>query len=121
MRRCIDLQHPTLSIACQCQLLGLARSTWYYEPVGETAENLTLMRWIDEQYTKRPFYGSRKLAKLSGTNRKRIQRLMRKMGIKAIYPKRRTTIPSPDHKIYPYLLRNTAITRTDQVWSTDIT
>ncbi len=110
-----------LSIARQCDLLGLARSTCYYQPVGETVENLALMRWIDEQYTKRPFYGSRKLAKLSGTNRKRIQRLMRKMGLEAIYPKRRTTTPSPDHKIYPYLLRNTKITRRDQVWSTDIT
>jgi putative transposase len=110
-----------LNIARQCNLLGLARSTWYYQAVGETVENLALMRWIDKEYTKRPFYGSRKLAKLSGTNRKRIQRLMRKMGIEAIYPKRRTTIPSPNHKIYPYLLRNTAILRPDQVWSTDIT
>jgi putative transposase len=102
-------------------LLGLARSTCYYEPAGETAENLALMRRIDEQYLQTPFYGSRKIADTLGYNRKRIQRLMRRMGIEAIYRKRRTTRPAAGHKIYPYLLRNLAITRSDQVWSTDIT
>jgi putative transposase len=79
------------------------------------------MRRIDEQYLQTPFYGSRKLALELGVNRKRIQRLMRTMGLEAIYPKRRTTWPGAGHKIYPYLLRNVAITRPNQVWSSDIT
>ena len=101
--------------------MGLSRSTCYYEPISESPENLALMRAIDEQYLKRPFYGSRKMAEVLGFNRKRIQRLMRLMGIEAIYPRRRTTRPAAGHKIYPYLLRNVAISRPDQVWSTDIT
>lgn len=105
----------------QCELLGLARSTCYYQPVDETAENLALMRAIDQQYLETPFYGSRKLALELGVNRKRVQRLMRIMGLEAIYPRRRTTRPASGHKIYPYLLRNVEITRPDQVWSTDIT
>jgi putative transposase len=78
------------------------------------------MRQIDQLYLKWPFYGSRKMADVLGFNRKRIQRLMRLMGIEAIYPRRRTTRPAAGHKVYPYLLRNVAITRPDQVWSTDI-
>jgi putative transposase len=105
----------------QCALVGLARSTCYYRPAGESAENLALMRRIDEQYLRTPFYGSRKLAEVLGFNRKRLQRLMRVMGIAAIYPKRRTTWPAVGHKIYPYLLRGVAVTRPDQVWSSDIT
>jgi putative transposase len=105
----------------QCALLGLAHSTWYYHVAGESAENLALMRAIDEQYLRTPFYGSRKLAVVLGVNRKRIQRLMRLMGIEAIYPKRRTTWPGAGHKIYPYLLRNVEVTRPDQVWAGDIT
>jgi putative transposase len=105
----------------QCALLGLAHSTWYYRPAGESAENLALMRRIDEQYLRTPFYGSRKLAAVLVVNRKRIQRLMRLMGIEAIYPKRRTTWPGAGHKIYPYLLRNVEVTRPDQVWASDIT
>jgi putative transposase len=92
-------------------LLGLAHSTWYYKPAGESAENLALMRAIDEQYLRTPFYGSRKLAVALGVNRKRIGRLMRVMGIEAIYPKRRTTWPGAGHKIYPYLLRNVGRSR----------
>jgi putative transposase len=110
-----------LSVARQCELVGLPRSTWYYQPAVETAENLALMRRIDELYLRWPFYGSRRMAESLGSNRKRVQRLMRQMGLEAIYPKRRTTQPSAAHKIYPYLLRNLAITRPDQVWSTDIT
>jgi putative transposase len=102
-------------------VLGLAHSTWHYRPAGESAENLSLMRRIDEEYLRCPFYGSRKLAALLGVNRKRVQRLMRLMGIEAIYQKRRTTRPAAGHKIYPYLLRNVTITRPDQVWSSDIT
>jgi putative transposase len=121
LRRWIEPEHPELSIARQCVLVDLSRSTWYYRPVGESAENLALMRRIDEQYLRTPFYGSRKLADVLGVNRKRIQRLMRVMGIEAVYPKRRTTSPAAGHQIYPYLLRNVAVTRPDQVWASDIT
>jgi putative transposase len=79
------------------------------------------MRQIDELYLQRPFFGSRKIAEQLGVNRKRIQRLMRRMGLQAIYPKRRTTRPAAGHRIYPYLLREMAVTRPDQVWATDIT
>ncbi len=120
-RRWIEPNHPVLSVVRQCQLLDLPRSTCYYELVGESPKNLALMRQIDELYLKWPFYGSRKMADVLGFNRKRIQRLMRLMGIEAIYPRRRTTRWAAGHKIYPYLLRNVAITRPDQVWSTDIT
>lgn len=120
-RTWIEANHAALSVAHQCELLGLARSSWYYEPQGETPENLELMRQIDEEYTRHPFFGSRKFAEMFGVNRKRVQRLMRRMGIEAIYAKRRTTTPGTGHKIYPYLLRNVAIVRPDQVWSTDIT
>jgi putative transposase len=110
-----------LSIARQCELVGLPRSTWYYAPATESAEDLALMRRIDELYLRWPFYGSRRMAAVLGANRKRVQRLMRRMGLEAIYPKRRTTRPAAGHKIYPYLLRNVEIVRPDQVWSTDIT
>ena len=102
-------------------MVGLARSTWHYRPAGESVANLALMRRIDEQYLATPFYGSRKLAAVLGINRKRVQRLMRLMGIEAVGARRRTTRPAAGHKIYPYLLRNLAITRPDQVWSSDIT
>jgi putative transposase len=121
LRRCIEPEHDELTIARQCALLGLGRSTWYYRPVGESAKNLALMRAIDEQYLRTPFYGSRKMAEVLGINRKHAQRLMRRMGIEAIYPKRRTTWPGAGHKIYPYLLRNVAVTRPEQVWASDIT
>jgi putative transposase len=110
-----------LSLRRQCELLGLARGSWYYEPVGETAVNLKLMRRIDELYLKCPFYGSRRIADEFEVNRKRVQRLMRVMGLEAIYPKPRTTVRCPEHKIYPYLLRNLEIERPNHVWSTDIT
>jgi putative transposase len=110
-----------LSIVRQCELLGLARSSRYYQPLGESPENLTLMRAIDEQYLQTPFFGSRRMSKQLGVGRERMQRLMRLMGLMAIYPKRRTTRPAAGHKIYPYLLRNVAIERPNQVWSTDIT
>lgn len=110
-----------MSIARQCEVLDLPRSTWYYEPVGESPHNLALMRKIDQLYVERPFFGSRKIAFNLAVNRKRVQRLMRRMGIEAIYPKRRTTRVAQGHKIYPYLLRNVAITHPDQVWSSDIT
>lgn len=105
----------------QCELLGLNRSSWYYEARGESAENLALMRRIDEQYLLTPYYGSRKMAKQLGIGRERARRLMRLMGIEAIYAKPHLSRPAPGHRIYPYLLRNLAIVRPDQVWSSDIT
>lgn len=110
-----------MTVARQCELVGLARSTCYFRALGESAENLALMRRIDEQYLRTPFYGSRKMAEVLSINRKHAQRLMRMMGIEAIYAKRRTTWPGAEHKIYPYLLRNMEITRPDQVWASDIT
>lgn len=115
-----------LSIRRQCELLGLNRSTLYYRGVGETEENLHLMRLIDEQYQRRPFYGSPRITKWLQSNdhivnRKRVQRLMRKMGLAAICPKPRLSKGGPQHKIYPYLLRNLTIERPNQVWATDIT
>jgi len=115
-----------LSVVRQCELIGLPRSTWYYEPQRETAENLRLMRLLDEQYTRTPFYGSRRMVIALGgqgcnANRKRVQRLMQKMGIEAIYPRPRLSDPAPGHRVYPYRLRGLAITRPNQVWSTDIT
>lgn len=116
----------SLSIARQCALIGISRSGVYYAPVGESALNLKLMRLIDEQYLKTPFYGTRKLCIwLNGqgyeVNRKRVKRLMQVMGIEAIYQKPRTTVPNQDHEKYPYLLGDLAITRANQVWATDIT
>ncbi len=115
-----------MSVVRQCELIGLPRSTWYYEPQRETAENLRLMRLLDEQYTRTPFYGSRRMVIALGgqgcnVNRKRVQRLMQKMGIEAIYPRPRLSDPAPGHRVYPYRLRGLAITRPNQVWSTDIT
>jgi putative transposase len=120
-RKWIELGHSQLSVREQCQLLGLARSSCYYRPQGENEANQALMRKIDELYTRWPFYGSRRIADELEVSRGRIQRLMRRMGIEAIYPKKRTTWPGAGHKIYPYLLRNVEVVRPDQVWSTDIT
>jgi putative transposase len=116
-----------LSIVRQCELLELPRSSYYYEPAQVSVEDLRLMRLIDEQYTRQPVYGSRRMTKWltedcqETVNRKRVQRLMRHMGLEAIYPKPRLSLPGPNHKVYPYLLRDVPITRVDQVWSTDIT
>lgn len=122
----MEPEHPHLSVRRQCQLLGLNRSTRYYQPVPETKENLRLMQLIDEEYTRQPFYGSRRMTVwLTGqgeaVNRKRVQRLMRLMGLEALYPKPKLSAPDSWHKVYPYLLRGVAIDRPDQVWSTDIT
>jgi putative transposase len=118
-----------LSVRRQCELLGLCRSSFYYEPAGETAENLALMRLLDRRYTEYPTEGSRKLlAWLNGQrpgqpriNRKRVQRLMEVMGLQVIYPKPRLSVPGAGHRIYPYLLRGVEVVRPDQVWSADIT
>jgi putative transposase len=125
-RNMIDPEHPRLSLSRQCGLVGLNRSSYYYEPAKESEENLLYMRLIDEQYMKTPFYGSRNMTKWlrengHEVNRKRVQRLMRLMGIEAIYPKPKTSEAAKEHKKYPYLLRDMKIIRPNQVWSTDIT
>ena len=118
--------HPEISLRRQCELLGVNRSGLYYEPVGESAENLLLMRLIDQEYTRHPFLGSRRLVVWLGergqvVNRKRVARLMDLMGIEAVYPKPKLSQPGEGHRIYPYLLRGTKVERVNQVWSTDIT
>jgi len=110
----------------QCELLGLSRSTLYYQPAPESPESLRLMRLIDGQYTDCPFYGSRRMtawlvSQGEAVNRKRVQRLLRVMGLEALYPKPKLSASGRGHRIYPYLLRDVAIQRPDQVWSTDIT
>jgi len=122
----VEVDHPELSVRHQCELLGLNRSTFYYEPTGASPEDLRLLRLIDEQDTAYPFYGSRKMTEWltrqgEEINRKRVQRLMRVMGLEAIYPKPRLSAAGRGHKIYPYLLRDVKIERPNQVWSTDIT
>jgi putative transposase len=110
----------------QCELLGLHRSSLYYEPAAESQENVRLMRLLDEEYTAHPFLGSRRLRAWLNehgeeVNRKRVQRLLRVMGLEAIYPKPKLSVAAAGHKVFPYLLRNVPIERADQVWSTDIT
>ena len=120
----IDAQ-AVLSIRRQCELLGLSRSGLYYEAVDASEEDLALMRRVDEIHLALPFYGSRKLtlalrAEGHGVNRKRVQRLMRLMGLESIAPKPKTNRPHPEHPVYPYLLRHLEICRPNQVWA-DIT
>jgi len=125
----VDRDHATISVRRQCELLGLNRSNLYYTPTGESEENLRLMRWIDEQYTATPFFGSRRMAawlreiKKVKVNRKRIARLMQVMGLEAVHPKPKLSLSQPGegHKIYPYLWKDVEIERVNQVWSTDIT
>jgi putative transposase len=110
----------------QCALLGLNRSSLYYEPAAETVENWRLMRLMDQEYTAHPFLGSRRLTKWlieqgEDVNRKRVQRLMRLMGLEAIYPKPKLSAAGRGHRIYPYWLRNVSIQRPDHVGRTDIT
>ena len=125
-RRWIEADHSNISIAKQCELLSLARSSYYYCATGESEENLLLMRLLDEKYTRTPFFGIRRMVVWlreagHGVNPKRVRRLMRLMGLEAMYPKPRLSLGGPGHKIYPYLLSGVRIERTNQVWSTDIT
>jgi putative transposase len=125
-RALVDRDDPDLSVAAQCRLLKVARSTLYYQPAPVDADDLALMRRMDELYTKWPFYGSRRMVaalRQDGwiVNRKRVRRLMRVMGLEAIYQKPNTSKGHPDHKVYPYLLRGLAIDRPNQVWCADIT
>ncbi len=122
----IEPQHPTISIRRQCQLLGLSRASFYREPAQETALNLQLMRLIDEQYTKTPFYGYPKmtvrLRELGyPVNEKRVARLMHLMGLQAVRARVRTSQPNPEQRVYPYLLRDLNITQPNHVWCADIT
>ena len=122
----VENETTMMSVVRQCGLLELSRSTFYYQPLGENAYNLALIRLIDEQFTKRPFYGVPRmtvsLRRLGyGVNPKRVRRLMRVMGLEAIYPKPRLSANGSDHKIYPYLLKGVTVDRPDQAWATDIT
>ena len=122
----MDRSHREISIRRQCGLPGVNRAGLYYEPAGESEENLKLMRLLDEQYTRTPFHGSRKMMEWLATkgyevNRKRVVRLMEVMGIEAVYPQPRLSQPGENQRIYPYLLRGVEVNRVNQVWSTDIT
>jgi putative transposase len=119
-------ERPGLSLSRQCRLLAISRSSFYYTPTEESPENLALMRQIDELYLRYPFYGSRQMTRHLGRDgihvgRHRVRRLMRLMGLQAIYQAPNTSAPNPEHRIYPYLLRNLTIDRPDQVWCADIT
>jgi putative transposase len=125
-RALIEPPHPQLSIRRQCALLGLARSTLYDQPLGGSAENLQLMRLLDKQYTATPFDGIRRMTAWLrhqgyAVNPKRVGRLLRQMGLEAIYPKPRLSQPAAGHTGYPYLLRGMRVDRVNQVWSADIT
>ena len=115
-----------IPITRQCELLSLCRSSFYFKPSGEDESNLRLMRLIDEQFTRTPFYGVRRMTAWlqrngQGVNRKRDRRLMPLMGLMAIYPKPRLSVAGPDHKVYPYLLKGVKVSRPDQAWCADIT
>ena len=122
----MEFEHPGLSVVRQCELVSISRSGFYYQPTGETSQNLMLMRLIDVQFLETPWYGSRQMARhlrREGytVGRKRIRRLMARMGLVPIYQRPRTTVPHPEHQIYPYLLREMVIDRPNQVWCADIT
>ena len=122
----IARDRPDLSLSRQCRLLSISRSSFYYALKGESPENLTLMRHIDELFLKHPFYGSRQMARQLRregieVGRHRVRRLMRLMGLDAIYQAPRTSAPHPAHRVYPYLLKGMAIDRPNQVWCADIT
>ena len=125
-RKMVDRGHPSLSIVRQCALVGVSRSSLYYRPQGASEEDLSLMGEIDRQYLETPFYGSRRMRAWLGrrgiqVSRKRVQRLMRAMGLRAIYRRPRTSQPAPGARVYPYLLEKAKITRANQVWAADIT
>ena len=122
----IEPDHRALPVTRQCELLGLPRASYYHRPQPKPAEDRRLMRLIDETYLAFPFFGSRQMTRWlrrqgERINRKRVQRLMRVMGLEAIYQKPNLSRAQPGHRIYPYLLRKLAVTRPNQVWATDIT
>ena len=125
-RGLIEPGHGRLSVARQCALVSISRSSFYYQPAGETSETLALMRLIEAQVLETPWYGSRQLARYlrrdgHEVGRKRVRRLMAVMGLVPIYQRPRTTVPHPEHRIYPYLLRGLVVDRPNQVWCADIT
>ena len=125
-REMVDRGHPGLSTVRQCALLGISRSSVYYRPRAPSQKDLALMKQIDQQYLATPFYGSRRMKVWLGrqghrVNRKRVQRLMRTLGLQVIYRRPRTSKPAPGHKVYPYLLGGMEITGPNQVWAADIT
>jgi len=122
----VEPAHPKLSVSRQCALVGISRSAFYAPSKGESPLNLSLMRVIDAQFLETPWYGSRQMARhlrRAGhvVGRKRVRRLMARMGLSAVYQKPRTTVPHPEHRTWPYLLRDLVIDRPDQVWCADIT
>jgi putative transposase len=122
----IEPEHPQLSIVRQCELIFISRSSYYGPVGGENQLNLALMRLMDEQFLQTPWYGSRQMTRhlrRAGheVGRKRVKRLMRKMGLEAVYQRPKTTVANPEHKIWPYLLRNKVIDQPNQVWCPDIT
>lgn len=122
----IEPGHPQLSIVCQCELVGLARSTYYCAPAGDSPLNLALMDQIDRQYTRTPFYGSPRMTQHlralgHAVNHKRVERLMRRMGLAAAIPRRSLSRPAPKARKYPYLLRGLVVERPNHVWASDIT
>lgn len=122
----VDQGHASLSIRSQCRLLSISRSSYYFYPKGESSENLVFMKRIDDLYLLHPYYGSRRMTYVLrqegfGVSRHRVQRLMRLMGIQAIHPKPKTSLGNKEHRVYPYLLRDLAIDRPNQVWCSDIT
>jgi len=125
-RRALIKPRISLSMRRQCELLGVSRSSLYYQPIGQDPEELALMRRMDEIHLEHPFFGSRvmrQILKAEGqtVNRKRVQRMMRKMGLESLAPKPRTSKPAPEHPVFPYLLRKLKVTKVNQVWAADIT
>ena len=122
----VDPTHARLSIVRQCRLVSVARSSFYYEGTGESPLNLRLLRGIDAQFLETPFYGSRQMTRWlrrqgDTVSRKRVRRLMRLLGVHAIFQRPRTSQANPGHRVYPYLLRDLQITRPNHVWCTDVT
>lgn len=125
-RTLVEAGHPRLSLRRQCTVLGLARGSWYYQPVGPSAEDVELMRLLDAQYTATPFYGIRRMtawlrSRGDTVNHTRVGRLLRQMGWEAIYPKPRLSQPAAGQVMYPYRLRGILVNRVNQVWSAAIT
>ena len=125
-REMVDRRHPALSTVRQCTLLSISRSSLNYRRKETCPKNLTVMKAMDHQYLSTPFYGSRRMRAWLGrqgqrVNRKRVQRLMRTMGLRAIYRRPRSSRPTPGHKVHPYLLGGMEVTIPNQVWAADIT
>lgn len=122
----IEPGHPQRPIIRQCELVSISRSSYYAEASDESPLNLALMRLLDEQFLETPWYGSRQMTRHlrrlgHAVGRKRVRRLMRRMGLEAVYQRPKTTLRHPEHKVWPYLLRNKLIDRPNQVWCADIT